>query len=255
MNVEQATQRLTACFLSPQQAVNRLRFFQEAGGLLRVCQHFFPSELAACNRTLLAREEGLYEALTECLELVSHDLFAIPDYLLDELTAEDLPLDCIPMEPFLQEWWNDDFDEMFLLWQVLLILVGAAEVDETAGKTLQAANEARQHWQGQMLDSSKLARACRRAPPPLCWLNLALLTLDHSTGNPWLDASYEGPLQRYGWTVRNAKFLQKKWREANRDFTQIMALNDWLNEDDSRISQLLALWAQGLIPQQRNELQ
>jgi hypothetical protein len=254
MQVIQAINLLTDRFLSPEQAVNQLRVFQEAGGLLRVCQHFFPNEFATCNRALMARADELHEALTECLELVSNNLFVIPDFLLDEMDVEDLPFSSIPIEPFLQEWWNDDFDEMFLLWQVLLVLIGAAEIDEISSDTLRAANHARQQWEDRILDCSKLARACRRAAPPLCWLNKALLTLDHSTGNPWLDASYECPIQGYDWTIRNAKFLQKKWREANEVFTQIMSLNAWLNEDDSRIHQVLALWAQGLIPRQKNEL-
>jgi hypothetical protein len=255
MNATGVADQIVEYFANPQQAIRRLGVLQDAAGLLKVCRHFFPKEFAARNCVEMAVANSFHEALIGCLELVSRNLFEIPDGFFDDMTDEDLPLSYIPIEPLFPEWWSDDFDDLIALWQVLLILIGAAEADDSENEALSATNRARHQWQDKIIDCRKLARLCRRTDPPLCWLNLALLTLDHSTGNPWLDASYECPITDYDWTIRNVCHLQKKWREAGRACDQIMTLNAWLSEDALRIHQILALWEQALVTRQKDQAQ
>ena len=182
----------------------------------------------------------------ECLELVSRHLFEIPDYGFDGWQHEDLPLSYIPIEPIFGEWWNDDIEELMPLWQVLLILIGAWEPGDTETELFRTAANAQQQWEDKVIDCDRLARLCRRASEPLCWLNLALLTLDHNTGNPWLDASYECPVMGVEWTTRNVRCLRKSWLEAQQACQHIAQLDEWLNKDVTRIHSLLALWSQAL---------
>lgn len=250
-----AIEYLTCRFISPQQAVKRLGDLDEAAALLKIYHRFFPQEFAATNRGVISREGDLQVALVECLEMVSRHLFEIPDYCFDGWQNEDLPLSYIPIEPIFGEWWNEDIEELMPLWQVLLILIGAWEPNDTENEIFKTATNAQQQWKDKMIDCDKLARLCRRVSEPLCWLNLALLTLDHSTGNPWLDASYECPITGVEWTTRNVRCLRKSWLEAQQACKQIAQLDEWLNKDAARIHSLLALWFQALTARPRSYAQ
>ncbi|HEX9002385.1 MAG TPA: hypothetical protein VGB07_20930 [Blastocatellia bacterium] len=250
-----AIEYLTCRFISPQQAVNRLGDLDEAAALLKIYHRFFPQEFAASRRRVIARAGDLQAALVECLELVSKHLFEIPDYCFDGWRNEDLPLSYIPIEPIFGEWWNDDIEELMPLWQVLLILIGAWEPSDAENELFRTAANAQQQWQDKVIDCDRLARLCRRVSEPLCWLNLALLALDHNTGNPWLDASYECPITGVEWTTRNVRCLRKNWLEAQQACKQIAQLDEWLNKDAARIHSLLALWSQALTARPRSYIQ
>lgn len=255
MNPALAIDYLTKHFASPNQAVRKLDDLNEAAGLLRIYQYFFPAEFRASNCRLITRAGDLQTTLVNCLELVSRNLFEIHDSFFDGMIEDDLPLSYIPIEPIFAEWWNDDADEMMLLWQALLILIGAWEPYDTDDETIQAAFKAGQQWQNRAIDCDKLTRLCHRADEPLCWLNLAVRTLDHSTGNPWLDASYECPIVHYDWTVRNVLHLKRRWREAQQACNRIMKLNEWLGEDVAHTHQLLALWSRALADRRSDQNQ
>lgn len=255
MNPALAIEYLTCRFISPQQAVNRLGDLDEAAALLKIYHRFFPQEFAASRRRVIARAGDLQAALVECLELVSKHLFEIPDYCFDGWQNEDLPLSYIPIEPIFGEWWNDDIEELMPLWQVLLILIGAWEPGDTENEVFRTAANAQQQWRDKVIDCDRLARLCRCTSEPLCWLNLALLTLDHNTGNPWLDASYECPITGVEWTTRNVRCLRKNWLEAQQACQHIAQLDEWLNKDAARIHSLLTLWARALTDRPRSYAQ
>ncbi|MBL8172573.1 MAG: hypothetical protein JNJ50_30895 [Acidobacteria bacterium] len=253
MNPPFAIEYLTCRFISPQQAVNRLGDLDEAAAVLKIYHRFFPQEFVAGRRRVISRAGDLQAALVECLGLVSKHLFEIPDYCFDGWQNEDLPLSYIPIEPIFGEWWNDDIEELMPLWQVLLILIGAWEPGDTENKLFRTAANAQQQWQDKVIDCDRLARLCRRVSEPLCWLNLALLTLDHNTGNPWLDASYECPITGVEWTTRNVRCLRKNWLEAQQACQQIAQLDAWLGRDVAHLQQFLDLWMQALTLRQRNK--
>lgn len=255
MNPVLAIEYLICRFISPQQAVNRLSDLDEAVALLKIYHRFFPQEFAASRRKVIARAGDLQATLVDCLELVSKHLFEIPDYYFDAWQHEDLPLSCIPIEPIFGEWWNDDIEELMPLWQVLLILIGAWEPGDTENEVFRTAANVQQQWQDKVIDCDRLARLCRRVSEPLCWLNLALLTLDHNTGNPWLDASYECPITGVEWTTRNVRCLRKNWLEAQQACQRIAQLDEWLNKDAARIYPLLVLWSQALTVRPRSYAQ
>jgi hypothetical protein len=186
MNPALAIEYLTCRFISPQQAVNRLGDLDEAAAVLKIYHRFFPQEFAASRRRVIARAGDLQATLVDCLELVSKHLFEIPDYCFDGWQNEDLPLSYIPIEPIFGEWWNDDIEELMPLWQVLLILIGAWEPGDTENELFRTAASAQQQWQDKVIDCDRLARLCRRASEPLCWLNLALLTLATTPAIPGL---------------------------------------------------------------------
>lgn len=247
MRAAQAIHYLTRHFVSPDQAVDRLSFLHEATGLLKIYRRFFPDEFAARSLKLILGTDDLHEALAECLRLVSERLFEIPDYLFDGITCEELPLSYIPIEPVFGEWRDADIGELMPLWQVLLILLGEVEPDDPKDEVIRAALGARRQWQDRGIDCDRLARLCRRQGEPLRWLHLALLTIDFSAGNPWLDASYECPILGIEWTVSNVNYLKKKWLEANHACDHILSLNKWLGEDAANIHRLLDLWSRALV--------
>ncbi|MCI0392144.1 MAG: hypothetical protein MOB07_25720 [Acidobacteria bacterium] len=248
MHAAQAIHYLTRRLVSPDQAVSRLSFLHEAAGMLKIYRHFFPDEFAACNLKPISGIDDLHAALAGCLRLVSERLFEIPDYFFDGLTCEDLPLSYVPIEPVFGEWRDAEIEDLMPLWQVLLILLGEVEPDDPEDEMIRAALGARRQWRDQGIDCDKLARLCRRRGEPLCWLHLALLTIDLSAGNPWLDASYECPILGIEWTVSNVNYLRKKWLEANHACDHILSLNKWLGEDAANIHRLLDLWSRALAP-------
>jgi len=247
MHAAQAINYLTRHFVSPDQAVDRLSFLHEAAGLLKIYRHFFPDECAARNLKPILGTDDLHEALAECLRLVSERLFEIPDGYFDGMACEDLPLDSIPIEPMFGEWWDADIEDLMPLWQVLLTLLGEVEPDYPEDEEIRSAHGARRQWQDGGIDCDRLARLCRRQGGPLRWLHLALLTIDLSAGNPWLDASYECPILGVEWTVRNVNYLRKSWLEARQACDRILSLDKWLGEDAANIHRLLDLWSRALV--------
>jgi hypothetical protein len=248
MDANHAIKYLTRHFMSPDQAIHGMRFLQESIGVLKLYRRYFPDEFAAGNLRPVSEAGNLCMALRDFLELVHRHLFELPDYVFDEITEDDLPISEIPIQPMYDEWWDVEFEELSLLWQVLLILIGATKPDVIDQEAIEAVVNARQQWQGQVLDCDKLARLCRRQEAPLGGLCIAVLTIDHSTGNPWLDATYENPYEGVEWTVRNVNYLKKKWGEAQQAHDQIVSLNRWLCEDAAHIHELLALWSRALAP-------
>jgi hypothetical protein len=248
MDVNHAIQYLTRHFMTADHSIYRLTFLQESIGLLKLYRRYFPGEFAASDLRPISEDGNLYTALRDFLELVSRHLFELPDYILDEMTEDDLPLDSIPIEPMYREWWDEEFEDLSLLWQVLLILLGETAPDVIGHEAIEAAVNTQRRCHGQMIDCDKLARLCRRQGGPLRGLCIALLTVDHSTGNPWLDATYESPYVGVEWTVRNVNYLKRKWLEAREAQARIMDLHHWLDKDAAHIHELLALWSQALIP-------
>jgi hypothetical protein len=247
MDVTQAIDYLTRRFINPEQAIRKLDNLQESIGLLKLYRRYFPTEFAAHTLKPVSEVNNLYTALMGFLKLVNQHLFWIPEYIFEEMTDDDGPPYQIPIEPMYEEWWNIDFEEHDLLWQVMLILLGETPPDNIEDEVIITTFKARQEWHGQMIDCDKLNRLCRRQNEPLKGLCMALLAVDHSTGNPWLDATYECPYVGIEWTVRNINYLKKKWLEAGHIQDQIVSLNQWLSKDGANIHELLALYARALV--------
>lgn len=247
MHATQAIHYLTRHFISPNRAINSLSHLYKATGLLKIYRHFFSEEFAASDLRLISEIGGLHDVLTECLDLVRQRLFEIPDYLFEEMVEDDLPLTEIPIEPMFGEWWNEEFEDMTLLWQILVTLLGENEANSSDHGAIRVVIDARRRWQDQVINYDSLASLCGCRQTPLRKLCVALLTLDHSTGNPWLDATYECPIRGIEWTVRNVNYLREKWAEAQQVSDDIMDLNEWLSKDAAHIYELLALWEQALM--------
>jgi hypothetical protein len=234
--------------LSAPSAVSTLREINGAANLLGLFKHFFPAAFARQEGLLLDAPERLREAQLEFLRLVSRRFFYIPEVYYEDaaLAAEELPVSYIPVDPFLPDWWNEDPGDLPVIFQTLLALGGrlADEAEWTEG--VRQAVEAGKKFEGRKLDPGRLAAASKKAKGPLKYLALALDVLDHDTGNPWLDTSYDMPLTDAEWSAENVTLLAKAFREARRIQKKVFALDRWLGADAARTKELVALWSQAL---------
>ena len=231
--------------VSARRAVTVLRRLGSTAQLLALFAKFFPLEFQAQKFSLIGSEDKLIAAEIAFLRLVGQRLFPIPEYLLDEYERYDEGLISIPVEPLFGDWWNEDPEDLPLVFRLPLSLAGMIP----AGEELEAYfPEAFTSDHRPKIDWERLEMVCSTAPPPLSALWLAVLITDHSTDNVWLDASYEIAAAEVVWTAENMEFLAEAFTDAQAKLDEVFALDEWLKQDPDHLRQAVALWAEACAP-------
>jgi hypothetical protein len=177
-----------------------------------------------------AREHEFYK-------LVSLGLF--PLHIADLTRQPDKFLAGIPVQGQQQHNWMDGccpFEAHQLVFRLVLVLRGD-EPDRwrDLGLTTEPAPPlSRFPW-------SYFVKECLRQPPPLCHLPLAFYTVGYKTGNVWLDTLPES-VAWYEWSAESIAKLLLHRIEAERMKLAVIGLDRWLEEDKSRIEQVVELW-------------
>ena len=227
--------------MSARRAVTVLKRLGSTAQLLSLFARFFPHEFQAQKFSLLGSEDKLIAAEIAFLRLVSQRLFPIPDYLLDEYECYEEGLISIPIEPLFGDWWNEDPEDLPLIYRLPLVLAGMIPAGEELEAYFPAAFSSDHRPK---MDWERLEMVCRAAGTPLSALWLAVLITDHSTGNVWLDASYEIAGMEVVWTAENMEYLAEAFTDAQAKLDEVFALDEWLKQDQDHLRQAVALWVE-----------
>ena len=228
---------------SARRAVAVLKRLGSTTQLLALFARFFPHEFQAQKFSPLGSEDQLIAAEIAFLRLVGQRLFPIPDYLLDDYESFDEGLISIPVEPLFGDWWNEDPEDLPLVFRLPLALAGLIPSGEELDAYFpEAFREASDHRP--KIDWERLEMVCATATAPLSALWLAVLITDHSTNNVWLDASYEIAATEIVWTAENMEYLAEAFTAAQAKLDEVFALDEWLKQDPDHLRQAVALWVE-----------
>ena len=74
--------------------------------------------------------------------------------------------------------------------------------------------------------------------------------VDHSTGNPWLDATNCQYYESYSWDEKTVEFLTESYKEAQRMLEKTVLLDELIEANTGEIlSEMISLWNTGKIPE------
>lgn len=227
---------------TPRAALDYLRQPSARFGILGCYRIFFPAQWAASVAPLLPAPDRAYSAREwEMFRLTNEHLFPLDlDWLadLDEDDPENRTL-TLPITPIGIEWWEADLDYFRPGLQMLLVLSGAAapQYAELLDPVITAL---RQAGAGQGVPLWLAAPA--PVPPPLTALAEAYAWIHHDTGNAWLDATDDNPID-VCWNRPDVEWCARQYREAQALEARIAPLITWLEADPTHILEILALCA------------
>ena len=226
---------------------------QETAQLLAIYQSYFPNEFPAewssDQEKLLPKDEASYsEAEIKCLELIEERLFPFAFEYLTMCADEGERLSTIPLYPYGMDLWSRSFSDFDLGWQIL-ISIYEPQLSELDGPLALITGQAKRPASGFPL--ANLEVLCQRQEVPLLYLPIALLRLDHSTENAFLDTTDEMPCEDMFWCEEDVALLAEHWKQAQTIMDQTDALSEWLSADpESHTRKVVDLWNQAIMTQE-----
>ncbi|MDM9383533.1 hypothetical protein QUB80_22865 [Chlorogloeopsis sp. ULAP01] len=216
-----------------------LENLSQKANLLSLYQKLFPEQWNESITPLdrKAHPDCIYsDREIEFIQLVDSNLF--PVEFVDEIEACD-KYEYIPIVPQIIEWWENDFEGLETSEKFLLSVMGN-------GYQLE-------YWEEKFgfepdyiarvedIDFQKLVKICNKFKSPLQYLATSLSILDYSTGNIWLDTTYETG-DWWDWTEENIVFLAQKWQEATIMLDQFQELSDWIKTSVANRNKIIRIW-------------
>lgn len=250
LSLRQAIQRLKACWLlNVNLAVHRLRSLVECAEMMRLYQHYFPTEYATSEKSwVLDLDHGRAYSPRELefMELIGRHLFPIAHEWMDE--AEER-LYSIPIDS--QAVNGEDLREQRPGLQALIGLIGGpySEVDWTALLASSPGSQppltdldAQQQYE---VNWDQFEARCAKLGQPLQKIGAALGVIGYGTGTVWLD--YTDEMMSYGgfdfpWTVEIIDVLTAEWQKAETMLDNLVEVLNWLEARPGRIGRLVAVW-------------
>jgi len=164
--------------VSARRAVTVLKRLGSTAQLLSLFAKFFPLEFQEQKFSLLGSEDQLIAAEIAFLRLVGQRLFPVPEYLLDDYERYEEGLISIPVEPLFGDWWNEDPEDLPLVFRLPLSLAGMIPAgEEIEAYFPEAFRETSEHRP--KIDWERLEMVCSGAAPPLSalWLSTVVATI------------------------------------------------------------------------------
>jgi hypothetical protein len=96
------------------------------------------------------------------------------------------------------------------------------------------------------IDFQKLVKICNKLKSPIKYLVNSLSLLDYSTGNIWLDTTYETGYW-WEWSEENVLLIADKWQEASTLLNQFKELSDWIEISIANRDKVVKVWNQAAI--------
>ncbi|MBW4632976.1 MAG: hypothetical protein KME30_14065 [Iphinoe sp. HA4291-MV1] len=221
-----------------------LENLSQKANLLGLYQKLFPEQWSE-STTLLNRKtypNCIYsDREIEFLQLVNSNLFPIE--FIDEIEAYK-EYENLVILPQRLEWWNDNFEDLEISEKFLLSVMGN-------GYSLK-------DWQEEFgfepkcltndedIDLQKLVKICNKLKSPIKYLVTSLMILDYSTGNIWLDTTYETGYW-WEWSEENIILLAEQWQEAIIMLKHFQELTDWIEASVTNRKKLVRIWNQAAI--------
>ena len=221
------------------ETITYLKNLSQKASLLGLYQKLFPEQWNESTIPLNKKThlECIYsDREIEFIHLVNSNLF--PVEFIDEIQAYS-EYENITIIPQRLEWWNDDFEDLETSEKFLLSVMGN-------GYSLE-------YWEEKFglepdyvactedMDFQKLMIICNNLKSPIKYLVPSLSILDYSTGNIWLDTTYEAGYW-WEWTEENIILLADKWQEATTMIEQFQELSAWIEASVTNRKKVLEVW-------------
>ena len=227
------------------EAIDRLKALLGRTDLTRLYQKYFPKAYKASKKSLRAKSpDGHSPREEEFFELVRKYLFPIVDLCLDDNERVDyIPLDTAALDTEGMEAWKTAWLVIFGLEQEMLAEIDWNSVMEALppGSELPGFVEDRQPAK---LNVKRFFRAAARHDPHLRGLTVAFAMASFSTGNVFLDTTYD--MMSYSempiWEDDAIDYFTKEWRAGERLLKRALEAVDWLEVDPARLADLIQMY-------------
>ena len=217
-------------------AVEYLEAIQQRATMLQLYQHYYPDEYQQSKASIqVASLETYSEKELEFLTLLDAQFFPLP-----LLLAESERISYIPVEPLGTSWYYDNFEELGATEKFLMSLIHGLDNDpwndleEELGQDLPPAVS--------YINYQKLSQAVKKVRGKITLLPTAIDMLTQSTGNLWLDISYENDIIDAHWTVEVIDTLREAYTEAQEIMQKYREFIEWLDQDTANCIKVVKLW-------------
>jgi hypothetical protein len=216
-------------------AVEYIEAIQQRATILQLYQHYYLDEYQQSKASIQATSLETYsEKELEFLTLIDQQFFPLP-LLLEESER----ISYIPVEPLGTSWYYDNFEELGATEKFLMSLIHGIENDTwndlegELGDLPPAAS---------YINYQKLSQETKKARGAIALLPIAIDMLTQSTGNLWLDISYENDIADADWTVEVIDTLREAYTEAQTILQNYRKFIDWLDRDTANCIKVVRLW-------------
>jgi hypothetical protein len=239
----------------PLEAVERLRRMMGSTTIIRLYQHYFPEDYRHSKKSLQCKSAcGHSPREIEFFELVGRRLFPVADlaYDYDDERIDYIPVDTCALDPEAMDAWKTPWLIIFGLVQHDFADVDWDAVMETLPEEAELPGFVTDRTECR-LDEKRFFRRAARLDPHLKDIRLVFCMAAFSTGNVFLDTTYEmlGCSEMPDWNRENMDWLIKEWRRGQVLLDRIDAAIEWLEDDPQRLANLIHLYNQCLIRKER----
>ena len=148
----------------------------------------------------------------------------------------------MPVRPLGVDWWNNEYDDLSESWQFILFIVGEASAetfseaypDHTAPCSSPLYNLDKVTIDGEQFESLWV-QAAQDIHPVLEAMPSVFDYANQNTGNLFLDANDEEPIEGFRWSKDSLDFLATQYREADKILDRICDLIEWLKTDPTNL--------------------
>jgi hypothetical protein len=225
---------LAAC--TADKAVEYIEAIQQRATMLQLYQYYYPDTYQQSKASVkVASLETYSEKELEFLTLLDEQFFPLP-----LLLAESERISYIPVEPLGTSWYYDNFEELGATEKFLMSLIHGLDnepwndLEEELGQELPPAVS--------YINYQKLSQAVKKVRGKITLLPTVIDMLTQSTGNLWLDISYENDIIDAHWTVEVIDTLREAYTEAQTIMQKYREFIEWLEQDTANCIKVVKLW-------------
>jgi hypothetical protein len=204
--------------------------------MLQLYQHYYPDEYQQSKASVKVTSlESYSEKELEFLNLLDEQFFPLP-----LLLAESERISYIPVEPLGTSWYYDNFEELGATEKFLMSLIHGLDNDtwnDLEGELGQDLPPAASY-----INYPKLSQEAKKVRGTIALLPIALDMLTQSTGNLWLDISYENDIVDAHWSAEVIDTLRESYTEAQTILQKYREFIEWLDSDTANCIKVVRLW-------------
>jgi hypothetical protein len=220
-----------------EKAAEYLEALQLRANILSLYQHYFLDEYQRSTASPVFANPDVYsDKELEFFALVDNQFFPLPEALFE---LQRTP--CIPVEPMGTAWYYDEFDGLDATEKFLLCLIH--DMDGEVWHDLEAelgGNELPNPID--CISDTLLRQEAKKARGMISRLPLAMELLTQSTGNIWLDITYESEIVDAFWTIETIDALRDEYTSAQKIMHDYGEFIRWLGKNSQNCVKVVRLW-------------
>jgi hypothetical protein len=216
--------------------LEHLAAIQQRATMLQLYQHYYPDEYQQSRASVKVTSlESYSDKELEFITLIDEQFFPLP-----LLLAESERISYIPVEPLGTAWYYDNFEELDATEKFLMSLIHG--LDNDTWEDLEAELKQDLPPAVSYINYEKLSQEAQKLRGKITLLPIALDMLTQSTGNIWLDISYEKDIVDADWTVEVIDNLREAYAEAQTIGQKYREFIAWLDRDTANCIKVVKLW-------------